>query len=88
MAAIPSVLTAECYTSPPPTADDLINALERYRITGITDPWEARFLLMSDHYLMQTDAVGLCNGQLQKTREWHDKHRDLEKKNGARRTVD
>lgn len=78
---LPSVLTNECYVSPPPTKYDLIHALDRYRVAGVTSEEEARFLLMTDHWLLQTDALGMCNLQLSKSREWINKHRDLEKPN-------
>lgn len=77
-AVLPTALTSECYVSPPPTKDDLINAKQRYRVAGEMTDWETRFLLMSDHWLMQTDALGLCNRQIGKSREWVNKHRDLE----------
>ena len=80
-AAIPTVLLNECYVSPAPTLYDLVHAKERYRVVGEMSDQEARFLLMTDHWLMQTDALGLCNKQLGKSREWVQKHRDLENTN-------
>lgn len=77
--APPSVLTQQCYVSPPPSESELKHALERYRVAGAMNEWEARFLLMSDHWLLQTDALGSCNAQLGATREWVNKHRGLEK---------
>lgn len=79
--AVPSVLTTECYVSPPPTADDIINAAKRYRVVGKITDWEARFLLMSDHWLLQTDALNLCNKQVRKSRDWVNEHRGLERPN-------
>lgn len=78
---MPSVLTSECYVSPPPTAEDILNAPQRYRVVGKMSDWEARFLLMSDQWLLQTDALGVCNKQVRKSREWVNKHRGLEKPN-------
>lgn len=79
MIAPPSVLLQECYVSPAPTERDIIDAPKRYRVVGKMSDWEARFLLMSDHWLLQTDALGSCNQQLKANREWVDKHRGLEK---------
>lgn len=78
---MPSALTTECYVSPAPTEEDLLNAKQRYRVAGVVSDWEARFLLMSDHWLLQTDALNLCNKQVRKSREWVIKHRGLEKPN-------
>lgn len=77
--APPSVLTQQCYVSKPPTEAEIKHARERYRVVGVMSDWEARFLLMSDHWLLQTDAIGACNKQLKATREWVNKHRGLEK---------
>jgi len=35
--------------------------------------WEARFLMMSDKYIAQTDYLGLCNDRLKSIREWNTK---------------
>lgn len=34
--------------------------------------WEARFLLMSDKYMAQTDYLGLCNGRLKNIGKWNE----------------
>lgn len=75
---MPKALLAECYVSPSPTAADLIDAPKRYRVVGKMSDWEARFLLMTDYWIMQTDSLALCNKQIGKSREWVNKHRDLE----------
>lgn len=78
---MPTVLTSECYVSQPPTTAEIMNAPQRYRVVGVMTDWEARFLLMSDHWLLQTDALKQCNDQVRKSREWVNKHRGLEKPN-------
>lgn len=70
--------------APPPTENELINALDRYKVAGVTDPWEARFLLMSDAWLLQTDSLGLCNLQIEKFRVWDEKQLELEKSYDSR----
>lgn len=77
----------DCQAVPPPTEHNLINALDRYRASGINDRWQARFLLMSEAWMQQTDAIGICNIQLQKLRMWEKEHVDLEKKNDSRRST-
>ncbi|BEG72410.1 hypothetical protein RVBP21_0380 [Pseudomonas phage BRkr] len=77
--AVPSSFTQLCYVAPPPSADDLINAPSRYKVAGITDPWEARFLLMTDHWLLQTDYLGSCNLQIEKLRDWDKKQSEMER---------
>lgn len=65
--------------SPAPTAQDITDAPKRYSVEGKMSDWEARFLLMSDHWLLQTDAIGICNQQQRSLRDWVNKHRGLEK---------
>jgi hypothetical protein len=50
--------------------------------------WEARFLLMVDHWNLQTDAISNCNKQLQSARDWIDKHAVTETSYDTRGGVD
>jgi len=40
--------------------------------------WEARFLLMTDHWNEQTQELGNCNNQLEGLRGWYDLQQDME----------
>lgn len=82
--AIPSSLLLPCDVEAPPTANEIINALDRYKAVGVTDENEARFLLMTEHWLLQTDALGLCNIQVDKLREWNERQRNLENSHDPR----
>lgn len=42
------------------------------------DAWEARFLLMQDHWMKQTDAVANCNVQFKAIRKWTADQKQLE----------
>lgn len=57
----------------------------RPRYPDIDNLWEARFLVLTEHSLSQTDAAGNCNRQLSKAREWVDRHTQLEKTYDERR---
>lgn len=65
-----------CVVNPPPTADDLRFALQRF--PELKDPWEARFLLMTEEWERQTDALGVCNRQLQTLQGWLSRQPDAE----------
>lgn len=56
-----------------------MNAQKQYGVYGHIDEWEARFLLMTDYWMLQTDALGQCNKQLLQLRNWTNQHRNLEK---------
>lgn len=73
------MLLLPCYVEKPPSAEELVHAIDRYKVTGVTNEWEARFLLMTDHWLLQTDALGNCNLQVDKLREWNSQQRNLER---------
>lgn len=84
-AAPQASLLAECYVVPPPSVMDLQQALQRY--PQITDPWEARFLLMVEKFTAQTQELGNCNTQLAALKEWAERQAALEKQHERRRST-
>lgn len=74
--AAPSTLTAACYVTVAPTAEELINAWQKY--PKATTAWEARVLVMKDYADAQTDNLGNCNKQLVTLRALYEKQSDLE----------
>ena len=51
----PNSLLTSCYVAPPPDEEVLINALEYY--PQVSGEWEARFVLMSDAWVEQTQGL-------------------------------
>lgn len=72
----PVTLIKPCYVAPPPETRLLVNALEYYPQAGSV--WEARFLLMSEHWTEQTQELGNCNAQLKGLRQWYDLQQTVE----------
>lgn len=72
----PPLLLNACEVNPPPSETALVNADETYPST--TSVWEARFLLMSEHWTTQTQYLGECNEQLKALRQWYDLQQNVE----------
>lgn len=82
--AIPLVLLTKCKISPPPSAEELINALVVYpKASSIL---EAQYLLQVDSWFKQTGNIIACNQQIHKLFEWNAKH--LENRDDTRGYVD
>lgn len=81
--ALPSTLKSRCNIAPPPATAELLNATQL--MPTIIDPWEARFLVMYDAYMVQTGNLIDCDRQVGYIREWDDQH--LEIKNEPRKTA-
>lgn len=65
-----------CEARPPPSRDELKNALRTY--PNAYDVKEAQVLLMTQAWMEQTAVVGECRQQLHSTRRWFDEQQALE----------
>jgi len=75
-----------CLLVPPPSEEQLYSALERY--PDITDPWEARTLLIVDYSDALLTSLGDCNKQMEKLRTWRSKTIDQGATDDDRRDSD
>ncbi len=57
----------------------------RDQFPGVTDIWEARFLVLTDYTIEELDAIGNCNRQMKQLRKWVDMNAQTKEKYDERR---
>lgn len=68
--SIPDVLIEDCRIVKPLPLDKFLERLRHFQDSGVSDPWEAAFLVQSEQWVLQTSEFGLCNLKLDSIRTW------------------